>query len=388
MDDIVLERIRAWEAAGLLDAETAARLRAAEATGGAVPAVGAVPASPSEAERPAHPSIAGGAASLFGPGLALVEMFGYVGAGFLLAAWSVLMVRLVSEAERAAAAWLTVGSMAVPAAVFFALGVLLHGRSAREGRAAGVAFLLSTVFVTAGVQANLSIVGDFGVWVQSIAVGVGLLVAIAYRWLHPSLLTEFGLLAWATALVGAWLEAAASFLAPDGSFGIFGFDRNSALALAVLSAIAWSATAVGFGMIGLAEARDRSVSAGRRASLARFWAGVVLVSGIAYSVMRSFYDENANESVRVLPPWVSVLLVLGVSAILVERAFRREAGAYVFAAALGLIIALSDLNATYVVPTGGTEVALVVEGLLLIAAAFAAERLSGRVGGDGPAAPA
>ena len=48
-----------------------------------------------------------------------------------------------------------------------------------------------------------------------------------------------------------------------------------------------------------------------RASLARFWAGVVLVSGIAYSVMRSFYDENVNESVRVLPPWVAVLLVLG-----------------------------------------------------------------------------
>jgi hypothetical protein len=96
-----------------------------------------------------------------------------------------------------------------------------------------------------------------------------------------------------------------------------------------------------------------------------------------------------NESVRVLPPWVSVLLILGVSAILVERAFRREAGAFVFAAALGLIIALSDLNATYVVPAGGTEIALLVEGLLLLAAAFAAERLAGRIsGGDQPPVPA
>lgn len=370
MDDIVLGRIRTWEVDGLIDGETAARLRATEV------------ATRASQVAPAHPSFTAGAVSFFGPGLALVEMFAYVGGGFLLGAWSALMIRLIGDADRATAAWLTVGAMAVPAAVFFGLGVLLHDRSPRESRAAGVAFLLSTLFVSSGVQSNLSIVGDFGIWVTTIALGVGFLVAIAYRWLHPSLLTQLGVLLWATALVGAWLEAAATFIAPDSSFGVFGFDRNSALALAVLSSIAWAATAVGIGMFGLAEARDRSAPGVRRAALTRFWAGVVLVAGVAYSVMRSFYDESANESVRVLPPWVSVLLVLGVSAILVERAFRREAGAFVFAAALGLIIALSDLNASYVVPAGGTEVALLVEGLLLLAAAFAAERLAGRVGGD------
>jgi hypothetical protein len=102
--------------------------------------------------------------------------------------------------------------------------------------------------------------------------------------------------------------------------------------------------------------------------------------------MRSYYDDNIGQTIRIVPPWLAVLIVVGLSAVLVERAIRREASAYVFAAALGLIIALTDLNVSYIAPTGGTEVALLVEGVLLVAAAFVAEWLRGRIGGGAPPA--
>jgi hypothetical protein len=74
------------------------------------------------------------------------------------------------------------------------------------------------------------------------------------------------------------------------------------------------------------------------------------------------------------------VIVLLISAVLIERAFRRESGAYVLAAALGVVIALTDFNFTYFAQASGTEVALLVEGLLLLAIAFAAERITRRVG--------
>ena len=85
------------------------------------------------------------------------------------------------------------------------------------------------------------------------------------------------------------------------------------------------------------------------------------------------------ESARIIEPWIGELIVVGVSVVLVERAFRRGAGAYVLAAAVGVVIALTDFNFTYIAPAGSTELALLIEGLLLIAIAFGAERLSRRV---------
>jgi hypothetical protein len=81
--------------------------------------------------------------------------------------------------------------------------------------------------------------------------------------------------------------------------------------------------------------------------------------------------------------------------VLLQRAFRRESGAFVLAAALGVVIALTDFNFSYFAEASGTEIALLVEGLLLIAIAFAAERVSRRVtkgrpgdGGGSSAPPA
>ena len=132
MSDIVLARIAAWEAAGLIDATTAERLRAAEAD---EPADADRLASAAPAARPT------GVSSFFGPAVSLVEAFSYLGAGFVLAAWCALIGRVSGAAAGATRDWLLVAGMAVPAAVFFVIGLVLHGRSARLSRAAGVAFL-------------------------------------------------------------------------------------------------------------------------------------------------------------------------------------------------------------------------------------------------------
>jgi len=79
-------------------------------------------------------------------------------------------------------------------------------------------------------------------------------------------------------------------------------------------------------------------------------------------------------------PWIGDLALLVLSAILVERAFRRDATSFIYAAALGLLIALTDFNLNYL--SDSTEVALLIEGLILLAVGVAADRLRRRIGRD------
>jgi hypothetical protein len=371
MSDVVLERITAWEAAGLIDAATAERLRAAEVAAG--------PHEPPPPPAPAAPF--GVASSFFGPAVTVVEMFSYLGSAFVLAAWGYLIARLSSESAEPARSWLLVAGFAVPAAVFFLIGLVLHRRTARLSRAAGVAFLLSVGFVWSGVFLNVEIFAD-GAIVQVAAAAAALVAAAAYRWIHPAVLTEVGLLGAITGLAAAGLALLSEVLFPVGDYDPFNPLRGRpGVAGAAIESAVWIVCAIAIGLIGLAESRGASASAGRRAALARFWAGIVAVVGVATAVMRTEFTDVGGH--RVIEPIIGELIVLAVSAVLVQRAFRRESGAYVLAAALGVIIALTDFNFSYFVERSGTEVALLVEGLILIAIAFAAERLSRRVARSG-----
>jgi hypothetical protein len=78
--------------------------------------------------------------------------------------------------------------------------------------------------------------------------------------------------------------------------------------------------------------------------------------------------------------------MLILSGILLERAFRRDATSFMYAAALGLIVALTDLNVSYL--SAGTEIALFLEGVILLAVGFAANALRGRVGRPDDSPPA
>ena len=132
-------------------------------------------------------------------------------------------------------------------------------------------------------------------------------------------------------------------------------------------------------MIGLreADAADDDPAAGRRAALTRLWAGLVAVIGLATSVTRQG-PTSGFEFGRIIEPWIGDLAILVLAAVLVERAFRRDASTFVYAAALGLIIALTDFNFTYL--SSSTELGLLIEGVILLGAGVAADRLRRRIG--------
>ena len=148
----------------------------------------------------------------------------------------------------------------------------------------------------------------------------------------------------------------------------------------VVSAAWWLAFAVLIGLIGLRESRSAErgddAMAARRAGTSRLWAGLVAVIGLATAVTRS--DFLADDTYgRVLEPWVGDLGLLLLSVVLIERAFRRDATSYIYAAALGLIVGLSDFNFTYL--SDSTESGLFIEGVILLGAGLAADRLRRRI---------
>jgi len=367
MSELVLARIAAWEAAGLVDAATAERLRAAEAAS----------ADHDEPEATTATGRPGAASSFFGPPVSLVEAFSYLGAAFVLAAWATLIARISGQATDATRDWLLVVGAAIPAVIFFVIGITLHGRSPRLGRAAGVAFAVSVALIWLGVTLNVDIFSDGSVAAVAGA-AAGLVAALAYRWVHPSILTEIALLATLTGLVQAGLLFLNDLLNPAEQLPDGGAFTNPTLGEAAIASVVWLVTAVVIGLIALAESRGAGPEAARRASLARFWAGIVAVGGVASSLSQTVYDESGFGH-RVVEPWIAGVIVLAISAVLLERAFRRESAAYVLAAAFGVVVALTDFNASYLAPASGIEVALLVEGLLLIAIALGAERIRRRV---------
>jgi hypothetical protein len=367
--DQVLERISTWEAAGLIDPATAARLRLAEAERRS---------EPTASSRRAGPSVA----SVFGPGVTIGEMFAYLGGTFLLGAFETFVVRLAGDGSR----WeLPIAIGSTVAAIALALfAMTLIGGDARRRRAAGVLLAVAVVHVGAAGAAFGSAMG-LG-WPASGVVGAlaATLAAVGFRLIHASLLTQVALLAGMTsfaALLLSWLE---SVVLPRPTFENAGEVLPQAgpdpVLLVAFSAAWWLVLAVIVGLLGLREAvaADEDPGATRRASLTRLWAGLVAVIGLASAVTRSSYSSTTGSYDRAIVPWLGDLAILVLAAVLVERAFRRDASVFVYAAALGLMIALSDFNFTYL--SSSTEIGLLIEGVILLAAGVAADRLRRRIG--------
>jgi hypothetical protein len=210
---------------------------------------------------------------------------------------------------------------------------------------------------------------------------VALLIAGAlYRRLHPALLTQVAVIV--GVLTVAW--AAMNWLEPI-IFGPTNFIDNVAptapdsVLRPVVIAIGWGFAAVVLGVLGLREDRGAGVGAPARAAVTRVAAGLTAVLGTASAAFASGMLVGGDYG-RLIPPILGDALLIAVSAILLERAFRREASAFVLPAALGVIIGLSDLNANYLAAATSQEVALLVEGAILLAAGFAFDRLRRRVG--------
>ena len=378
------EHIAGWEAAGLIDRATADRLRATDAV--AIQPV-------SREAQDADPTVQARSAvsAMFGPGVTISEVFSYLGGAFLLAAWSSFMSR---AAGRPGEPELAIGSMALVAAVVLAgLGLRLRGGTERTSRAAGVAFLLSASYVGGAVISFATLAGLEWPAIGLVGSGAALATAVAFRVVHPSVLTQIGVLSWATALSVSFLAWLQVTFFPEGLPDATGLPSTTGpdpLILLLASAAWWLVTAVIIALVGLREARtserDHDPEAARRAAVSRFWAGLTAVIGLAMAVTRSAY-LGGGEYGRVLEPWVGDAALLLLSAVLIERAFRRDATSFIYAAAVGLIMALTDFNVSYL--SDSTEVALLIEGLILLGVGVAADRLRRRIGqgGDVPGRP-
>ena len=368
--------IAAWEAAGVIDVATGDRLRALEP----LPTASASEVSPPLGQPPSAPvGATPGAAGIFGPAAGLGEAFGYLGTGFLLSAWSAFVVRNAGYGPDPS---VRIGLGAATAAVVLAvLGVWLSAGDPRRRRAAGVAFVVSVAYVGSAVAAFTGPAHiDWpmaGVVVSLVAVTA----AAISRLILPALLTQFGLLAWLTALAASLLIWVQERVVPGGDFGSFSTapEPIDPLSLLVGHAVWWLTFALLLGLIALVESRnaDRDVRATRRVALTRFWAGVTGVLGLTEAVSRSHFTAGF-EYRRVLEPAIGDAAIIAFCAVLIERAFRREASSFIYPAALGLTIALTDLNFTYV--STSTEVGLTIEGAILLAAGVAAATLHRRVG--------
>jgi hypothetical protein len=364
---VVLERIAAWQAAGLIDTDTAARLRAAEAEDGETPS------TPEGRDKPST------VAQIVGPSVTIGEMFAYLGGAFILGAFDAFLTRMAGF-DADGGVGLAVG-FGVVALVLVAIGRFMAQGDARQQRAAGVLFAVAVCHVgAAGLALTTAFELDFrvaGVLVAACAA----VVAVGLRLYLPALTTQFTLLASLTGLSAALLSLLGQFIVGDPVLTADGIVATSPKAMVVLvaSAVWWLGFALLVGLVGLYEARATDdPAAGRRAALTRLWAGVTAVVGLSAAVSQSGYVNG--EWGRVLEPWIGDLALIVLALILVERAFRRGANAFVYAAALALVIALTDFNFSYL--SDSTEVGLLIEGLILLAAGFAVSKLRQRIGRD------
>ena len=374
----VLDRIDAWQSTGLIDASTADRLRAAEA-------------STTETTTSDEPSgdrarsAASVASSFFGPTPTIVEVFAYLGAGFFLGAWSAFVVRLAGTGATGGTGGegiMTAGSW-LASAVLFGLGLFLRGGDARRQRGAGVAILVATM----GGALGMDFLGrllhvDSGPLQQLLDAVAAVAVAWAGRRLLPSVTTQVALLGAVTAFGAAIL----AYLEPMISAAPASIDfsqqqpADSILVRVVLPAIAWLVVAFAIGLVGLAEARSTDDLGRRRATVTRFWAGILAVLGLATSAFRSGSLGDGTYD-RLVEPWVADVVVIVLAAILLERALRRDSAAFMIAAAIGLVTALTDFNFSYL--SESRDVGLVIEGVILLGVGFAADRLRRRIGSPG-----
>jgi hypothetical protein len=357
-----------WQAAGLIDAATADRIRSFETTAETKQMAG----------RAASPFNA-----MFGPSLTIGEVFSYLGAFFVLAASDAFLARLAGPAP--SSDWAIVIGTAIQTVVLLAIGMRLRVGDRRRSRAAGLMFLTATVH--AGVSGGLA-AGAIGLeWPASAVVGsvTALVIGTGTRTIHPSLLTQAAVLGSITSLAGsalAWLQQII-FPQPDFSGPEPVLPVGPDPLVAVLGEAAWwLVTALVLGLIGLREAARSADGAGasRRAGVSRFWAGSVAIVGFTSAITRSA-PLATGEYDRVVEPWVADLAILVLALVLIQRAFRRDDSAFVYPAALAMIIALTDFNVSYL--GGATEVGLLVEGLILLAVGFGAQRIRRMIGGPG-----
>lgn len=385
-DQRVLDRITAWQAAGLIDGVTADRLRIAEAsTGPDAATTDAEGQGPGGLEETGRSSLI---SSVFGPSPTVSEVFAYLGAGFVVAAWHVLVSSWRPTIYTSDSPWPTPDYLrialewGVPIVVLAVIGWVLARSGERQRRAAGVLFAVATIHVYGAVSQLAQDGGDFRLPARLAAAGATVAAAL-FRLRHAALVTQATLIIAFFTLAGTalpWLEVQV-FGQPYEGYGALPGDAK---VRQLLGAAWWIGAAILLGLLAWREARsaapdaldDERAAGRRRADLTRFAAGMTAVGGAASAL--AFGDRFTP---GVLEPWIGDLVVLGISAVLLALA-ARAAPAYLYPAALGVIVALTGLNTVYVAEQTGIGIALLLEGMILLGAGFAADRLRRRLTRD------
>lgn len=379
-EPVVLEHIRSWQTAGLIDEVTARRLRDAE-----------------EREGPAAAPAPVGRLAALGVAISAVEVLVWLGIGLVLAAWYWEVTSRAPAFGSGRSAWLAAGA-AIPAALAAVAGVAVRGRPGRAGRSGGLLFLV------AGVQ--LGLVGYFVTDAaipadEALKLTVGglawLAAAVLSRRLEPGVPTSAGLVASivATALFAEdWLRGWL-FGRPDWSGETVGGMLDAGPVVALLGAAWWLATAVLIALVGEAEIRSADAGAPRRAFAVRVVAGLVAVVGVAVSLLASSWSTGPTTSDR-LDPIVGDVALLGLACGLAGLVAVTRTSAWLYPGALAIVIALSDLDSRYLAGAVGMGPALLVEGVVLIGAGAGTELVRRRLAappvggpnGDGDPGPA
>ena len=364
--------IAALEAAGLIDGPLAARLREA--------AAGADESTPPGSDD-------GG--SFLGPSITVGELFAYLGAAFVLGGWIAFIANLSTTSHPTE---ILTGAMALSALVTFGLGLVLARGDSRRRRAAGVAFLATTI-LAAGSAAYLVQMDFLRNTLQDQAPGVliavvTVVVAALLRRVLPAVATQVGLVLSLAELGGAILSWVKSIAYPTdfGSGGAYTTNPvpqpSEPVGLIVAAVAWWLLLAFGLGLLGLFEVRHQATDPGasRRAATTRFLAGLVAVVGTAIELTANG-SLGGDQYGRLVEPWIGDLALLAIATVLLERAFRRDSTAYILPAAIGLILAMSDFNFSYLAQS--TYVGLLIEGGILLLVGFIGSRLRGRLRGAG-----
>jgi len=367
---LVIRRIEAWEAAGLIDPETANRLREAEADVQPEPEATAAEAPATGAGR--------------GFGVTAVELFVYLGAGFVLAAWYALVASTDPTFEDAPARFATASLIA--AIALGVLGVAIAGRDARYRRAAGVAFLVALPILGTGIYLLADTLrhenypsAPTNALVASIVV---LVAALAARRVVPALTTQLGLAAAAVTVGGfamGWFDA---MVFPRGvlvDYEPLPLDETAALVRVLLSMTWWWAVAAVMAvLLIILDPKPRTEG---RTRLGRIAVGLTAVLGTTSAVTIQ-HAWNADASIAgqsVLEPFIGALIVLAVSGVLVGLAVKRQSVGYLWPGGLGVFIALTWLNAEYLAVESGLWIALLVEAAVLFGVAFGVNRMGRRL---------
>lgn len=343
-DRAVLERIDSWEHAGLIDAATAERLRLAE-------------------ER--EPTVSGAAVAraATGAGLAVTA----VGGGFVLAAWYWLVVRFVADTGTNPATAFAVGTF-LPALLLAGAGWVLSTTRRRVGGA-----LLVLAAAHAGVAAAfLDQVIRPGQQNEDLAIGslVALGAAAIGRLRHRDATTTAGVVLG----IGAVALACGPFLEQYLFAGPSPEPGGEGVVPPLMRAAWWLALACVALAVGAWEALQADGEAGLRAGFARFGGAAYGILGASGALLTSYRGGP-------IEPVVGVAIVLLVVAAFVGLSLRTGATGPLYAAALGIVIALSALNAAYIVDDVGMGPALLLEGLILVGVGVATDRARREVGG-------